>query len=95
MSESIKVGDLVQVIKPKLCCGEVTPMLGRIFTVARTYTKSHGRCSFCGAVRSRCGVLMASSTHTTPGFHVERLKLLPALAEFEGQCTEESIEEPA
>ena len=46
MNGPIKVGDLVAVVKPTLCCGN-TAAVGVIFTVAGM--GDHSSCSYCHA----------------------------------------------
>ena len=103
MSEPIKVGDLVAVVKPgrARCCDGG---LGAIFTVTsigkplRSNGGTGWSCSFCG----RSGNFTAPDTDAVAeglegvtGIPVRRLKRIPPLSELEGERTQEDISEPA
>ena len=56
----IKVGDLVMIVKPTVCCG-YAGRIGRVFRAGRFNTKS-AKCSLCGArATSFVGVLNPES----------------------------------
>lgn len=78
MSEPIKVGDLVIVVKP----GCSNKNLGRVFRVARL-SRNKKPCPFCGTHHGFKGQLMACSSNDNHGFSFGRLKKIdpPALDE--------------
>ncbi len=90
MSEPIKVGDLVVVVKPPRC-GCESKVLGLIYRV-ESIREGNGRC--------RCGCpsgpgLLYRGPDNFPRLPAWRLKRIPPLAELEGVKTEEDIREPA
>ena len=91
MSEPIKVGDLVMVIKTAPCCGR-TDTLGLTFHVTAIDTKP-GACTQC--VTTRPAGTVVAATPDTHRIHLYRLKRIPPLAELEGGRTQEDIREPA
>lgn len=85
MSEPIKAGDLVAVVKPAACC---TSGLGRIFRVVSLESKDvYGEwaCRHCGA-KGVSGTTNASFAVEDGGqWHsIKRLKRIPPLDELEG-----------
>jgi hypothetical protein len=87
----IKIGDLVQVVKPVPCCGSITPMYGHIFVVTGFERCGEGYCKICDArLPAWRGVLGGENR-----VWEERLKRIPPLEELEGQRTEETIRETA
>ena len=84
----ISVGDLVQVVKPRLCCGN-SSAIGRVFVVGRISMGCY--CSTCGFTPP----LPCASVQDGVGkCEVERLKRIPPLDELEGERTEESTRLP-
>ena len=90
MSNDIKVGDLVQVVKPKACCGAVTEANGIVYEV-RSISAHSWNCTFCG-VYHQTDRADGGDGHS---LEVYRLRRIPPLSELEGQRTEEGLREPA
>lgn len=90
MSEPIKVGDLVVVVKPKECCGQVSEANGTAFVV-NGFSMGVWHCAWCGVPRQ------AELAHGGSYKRIEtyRLKRIPPLSELEGQPTQEDMKEPA
>lgn len=89
MSEPIKVGDLVQIVKPKPCCGGGT--LGFYFFV-EAIEPSDGCCTDCGAFLFD---KLAALVPGEPGsVAVYRLRRVPPLSELEGERRDEKLTEP-
>ena len=87
MSEPIKVGDLVAVVKPSVCCGN-TNRVGYVFAV-RKIDPAPGWCLYCHST-------LPSEYGSDEGWYSgTRLKRIPPLSELEGQPTQEDIKEPA
>ena len=90
MSEPIKVGDLVQVVRPQICgCNH---SMGSIFIVDHI-EGGPNICSGCG--RKFADVLDAWQKGAQWAAGVHSLKRIPPLSELEGQRTEETLREPA
>lgn len=94
MSEPIKVGDLVVVIKPTHCCNGYN----RVGQVHRIIS-DHDRlplvtCRICGFTWAHDN---STTAHIGGGVYLlrTRLKRIPPLSELEGQRTEETLREPA
>ena len=92
MSEPIKVGDLVVVVRGH--CSDVA--VGKIFNVLRL-SPGMTRCIQCGRVAE---VTIAVSTECGPngvphGSDVLNVRRIPPLDELDGVKTEEDIREPA
>jgi hypothetical protein len=80
MSEPIKVGDLVVVVKPTPCCGN-HGHIGTIFQVARL-VHLEGRCNWCGQVPpAEPGADWGKNDAS--GFSLITLKRIPPLDELE------------
>jgi hypothetical protein len=104
MSEPIKVGDLVVVVRSAAHnpnCG-----LGHVFTVTaireragrQPSGKYKARCSFCGWKGTRgqgAACLVADGSQIANGIPLGRLKRIPPLGDLESQHTQEDIREPA
>ena len=88
MSERIAVGDLVQVVKPTLCCGS-TATLGYIFRVDNFYSGPHGPCWRCHRVGKE---VLARRGKENDGWEISRLKRIPPLEELERETRKEEIE---
>lgn len=94
MSEPIKVGDLVQVIRGTGCsCDKAHSSLGLIFRVERMGLSS-GQCHWCHAYVG-CENAKAAKPADYGSFSLHRLKRIPPLSELEGVKTEEDTREPA
>jgi len=84
MSEPIKVGDLVVVIRGPYCCNS-PERLGIHFTVKSIFTEQDATviCRYCRATRN--GGSLVASTGLGYGIYLSRLKRIPPLAELETQ----------
>lgn len=83
----IQVGDLVMVVKPKICCG-LSGGIGKIFRVSGFFP--HSRCGSCGKTIEQKFALLNGEFS---GAFVVRLKKIPPLTELESQ--KETIHESA
>lgn len=92
MSEPIKKGDLVVVVKPSPCCGSYK-RIGYVFR-ADYIMASVPSCGLCGAVNNQdeIGVWQSGAKFS---IQLPRLKRIPPLSELEGERTQEDIREPA
>lgn len=82
MSEQIKAGDLVAVVKPRLC--GCSGSLGQMYTVLSVEPAYFiGRCTECNAATFREGDLVAWR-YDGSAAEVRRLKRIPPLEELEG-----------
>ena len=88
MSNNIKAGDLVVVVKPRLCCGDQSS-IGGIFVVGKFIQRSS--CGKCGVQSGLFATVKGSYKHC----EVQRLKRIPPLEKLEGQRTEEGMRAPA
>lgn len=84
MSEPIKAGDLVVVVKPRLCCGD-TSGLGRVFVV---YDVHQG--SYCQSCRTRYEGMVAG-IGLFVSCELTRLKRIDPLPESENEKRDEEI----
>ena len=90
MSEPIKAGDLVQVVRWP-CCGVY---LGRVFRVDFIGEgSSEYLCKKCGGAHGAATAMHAEDARNC--FPVPYLKRIPPLSELEGQPTQQDIKEPA
>jgi hypothetical protein len=89
MSEPIKVGDLVVVVRGRWCCGHSTGREGHIFTVTEIGRAPHKEiCRFC----SREDIEPGAKGHPCgKGIDLYSLKRIPPLSELEGEKREEEI----
>lgn len=74
MSEEIKVGDLVMVVRGKMCCGE-SACIGLPFKVGEVvYWKSRHTtiCAFCGEIEKSAWI--ACPEKSNRGFNFSQLK---------------------
>lgn len=90
MDKPISVGDLVQVIKPRPCCG-LPDTLGRILTVTRV-AKKFLRCTSCGERRPNVNAFLLSDNLS---YEALRLKRIPPLSELESEKNDSKLAEPA
>jgi hypothetical protein len=87
MSEPIKVGDLVQVVRT--CCADMTKFLGHIFTAAPPkydFSCGSGYCARCH-YKSAGQFFYDGKRH----FGEWRLKRIPPLSELEGEKNKEEL----
>jgi hypothetical protein len=86
MSEPIKAGDLVVVVRWPCCSGEV----GWIFSVKELRTSSDGWCLRCGSKTGHTGAQLKASDGLglVP---VAWLKRIPPLSELEGERQDEAL----
>lgn len=87
MSEPIKVGDLVVVVRPQVCCGS-TKRLGAIFT-AEYITGGANYCANCETKFSNS--VDAWQRGMEWSMPVDRLKRIPPLNELEGVDEKETL----
>lgn len=86
----IQVGDLVQVVRPTLCCGQ-TKAIGMIYQVVSFNSMKSYKCDSCGGITN----LLVADRGFGWGANVCRLKRIPPLSELESRRTEEVLREPA
>lgn len=91
MDKPISVGDLVVIVKPRIC-GCMEP-LGHIHLVKKIIMsrESGVKCIYCGDVQPQ--TLLADFGEV--GTQLYRLKRIPPLNELEGLKSEEKLWEPA
>lgn len=95
MSEPIKEGDLVAVVRPTPCCASTVGM-GSVYTVVHLGRFSL-QCLCCGEVfedetQAAQFFIEASPGKTYPTGHlISRLKRIPPLEELEGEKRDEEI----
>jgi hypothetical protein len=81
---NIKVGDLVLVVRPKLCCGQVTGYLGSCIYKVSGLVQGESNCSYCGARCSGSPSRVKAIGEDNPiGFYIERLKKIEPLSDPE------------
>lgn len=89
MSEPIRVGDLVQIVKPMPCCGRLGKHYGDTFTVSEIITTRFvNACAYCGA---RYAGTYAVDPADDLAAEVRRLKRIPPLSELESTETKEEL----
>lgn len=89
MNAEIKVGDLVVVTKPRLCCGEASGV-GKVFRVGGMHKGSN--CYRCG---NRYDATVAEVDGSFVSCELPRLKRIPPLGELESEKRDENLKEPA
>ena len=90
MSEPIKVGDLVMVVKKNVCgCDWSVGMVFKVIAIDRTQAKNW--CCKCGALYGP----FDQAVNGVWGAALYRLKRIPPLSELESEKREEDIREPA
>ena len=87
MSEPIKVGDLVQIIRGALCCGG-GDHIGHVFVVQSFRERPSSPC-LCGTSMTGTNAVRAGLRGF--GYDVLRLKRIPPLSELEGEKRDEEI----
>ena len=90
MDKPISVGDLVQIVRPALCCGS-TNYLGWMFKVSDIATTGTSRCTYCGVSDRTVDAQDAVDGLWTD---IKRLKRIPPLDELEGKHSQERIKLP-
>ena len=88
----IAVGDLVQVVRPTLCCDN-SRSVGVVRKVIDGIRASLGHCR-CGDIRPQTDADFVTLDNGNSCERV-RLKRIPPLSELEGERTEEQLREPA
>lgn len=83
MSNDIKAGDLVMVVKPTFCCGS-GESLGNFYTVTGSPLYSLSRCAVCGFVTSTLNEVQLDDDEVC---EVSRLKKIPPLSDLEDVTT--------
>ena len=91
MEKPIAVGDLVQIVKPMLCCGRLSNQ-DIIFQVSDIQLV-HGKCTQCG-FKTLNGIGAYGKSGGLPT-DVRRLKRIPPLEELESTKTDEPVKETA
>lgn len=87
MSEPIKTGDLVQVVRPSFCTGG-NDGLGHTFTAQATHASEEARlCNYCKTAHPSPGGAWDGSTW----WSIRRLKRIPPYDQLEHFRTEESL----
>ena len=89
MSEPIKVGDLVMVVR--VCCSEYAGKLGTIHTVLKIHS-SESQCNKCKTLST--GTHLIAAEHQHKGAHISWWKRIPPLSKLEGEQSQESIKLP-
>lgn len=90
MSEQIKVGDLVMVVRATQCCGNVAAN-GWTYIVRRLVPGPF----VCYGCRKSSNEPSAFGAPDGSMVRLSRLKRIPPLSELEGERTQEDIREPA
>lgn len=88
MSNDIKVGDLVQVVRPTGCCGNGNS-LGRTFVADRLGTRDRTYCMFCRDEPNDSATVVYGDDGIC--YERERLKRIPPYSQLEHFRTEESL----
>ena len=90
MDKPISVGDLVQVVRGRWCCGHETWREGNIFTVTAIKTAFHQEyCLFCGRADIEPGAL--GHPDTPLAIDVSSLKRIPDFPELADERHDEEI----
>lgn len=82
----MKVGDLVVVVKPTLCCGN-RKRLGAIFRITE-FRDGSSLCHGCGRHSSQVDAMGFGGNHC---FSLERLRVIPPLNELEAEKAVETV----
>ena len=88
MSEPIKVGDLVQVVRPSPCCG-ASEHIGKVFVVA-WIDEAEGPCSWCGR-DDLVKVIAGPEEYPDDGYSFGELKRIPPIEELDDVKRDEEI----
>jgi hypothetical protein len=80
MNSPIKVGDLVQVVRGKPCCGYIGPKTGTYFIVTAIVNRGIKACPNCHKESVFIKLLDGSGQK---GWRIERCERIPPLAELE------------
>ena len=87
MSEPIRVGDLVQVVRPIPCCGNLGASFGAIFRVTKIKCAPFTYCGEC----KKC----IDNVVCVEGWHAlvtaSRVKRIPPLSELESEQRKEEL----
>lgn len=87
MSEHIKVGDLVVITRPYICCGRIGG-IGLIFRVTGFNDVSGVPCHVCGDRGKQMNALYVGAS---VGIDTRRLTRIPPLSELEVEKRDEEI----
>lgn len=74
MNKPIQVGDLVMVIRGRVCCGYITPQTGSAIFKVVGFRNVDGICSYCNAENSN--LVNALGEGMDKGYDIRRLKRL-------------------
>ena len=95
MSEPIKAGDLVVVVRDNGCpCPIPDRIMGKVYTVASIEPERLLGCG-CGRPTRRWTSAFIVNGEKRHEIGTYRLKRIPPLSELEGERTQEDIREPA
>ena len=94
MSEPIKVGDLVMVVRGNPCCGQ-SYSLGKIFCVAEIDTVYGSTCTFCGAPVEYALPAAFRNVGDMTGSQLRKLKRIDPPADAVSEDARKTIKEPA
>lgn len=86
MSDPIKAGDWVVVVKPTMCCGNTTA-IGWVFEVAEVALQKGMFCTHC----NHRGEWDAARNDRWDGFELSRLKRIPPLSELDDVNLQEEV----
>ena len=89
MSEPIRVGDLVQIVRTTLCCNNIRA-IGATFIAKKIRDGNRAYCVSCGSTEP---VAVVDGLEFTTD--IRRLRRIPPLSELEGRTTEEGLRVPA
>jgi len=87
--QRIAVGDLVQIVRPTLCCNNMRA-IGATFMAKCIRDGSRSYCVSCGSTEP---VAVVDGLELTTD--IRRLKRIPPLSELEGAKTEEGLRVPS
>ena len=94
MSEPIKVGDLVIVVRGNPCCGQ-SSILGKIFYVAEIDTVYGSTCTFCGAPAEYALPAAFRNVGDITGTQLRKLKRIDPPADAVSEDARRLMKEPA
>ena len=89
----IKVGDLVQVVRPRFCCPDKTRW-GKVFVVGSIGLGPQYQCPYCNSYYTAETSCAWEVDSTFKGCELSRLKRIPPLDELEGVLAQTEIKHP-